>query len=273
LTGSFNSAAIASMLGGIHTAITTAEEARNNYSDGQDAEGLETAGYFVERALIQTLILLDALALTETYKAVAELKNEAKEDYSKVVEHDGDLYLSWISPLRHYLTAIESAFETAGVKSITKDVIEILRGCQYAILDKNCFKEPPAEEADVHARIEAVLRCIFPDLRHQPSISKPIKNFKPDTGLPSIGVLIEYKFVSSPENVATVSDELLADTRGYISKEWTQCIYVIYETGRFRTEAQWNSHFQACEVPSNARVIVICGEEPQSRRTKSRLNA
>jgi hypothetical protein len=32
--------------------------------------------------------------------------------------------------------------------------------------------------------MEAILRCVFKDLKHKPPIGKAIKNFEPDTGLP-----------------------------------------------------------------------------------------
>ena len=99
------------------------------------------------------------------------------------------------------------------------------------------FPIAPQNEKDVHLRIEAILKCIFPDMKRKPSLSKQIKNFEPDTGIPSLETLIEYKFLSRKIDVGGIADQLLADTRGYISKDWKRFLYVIYETNRFRTES------------------------------------
>jgi hypothetical protein len=163
-----------------------------------------------------------------------------------------------------YLSAIETIGPPAVETSITKDIVEILRESLYSITDPRLFPHAPRCEDDVHRRIEGVLRCLFPDRITKPSLAKPIKNFQPDTGLPSIGTLVEYKFIANESRVSTVADEILADTRGYASREWRTFVYVIYETKRFRTEQQWNALLRAAEVPENTSVIVLSGEEPSS---------
>jgi hypothetical protein len=132
----------------------------------------------------------------------------------------GDPYSFWASRVRQYARAFDTTFGSASPSTVTKDLIDILRATVYSITDEECFSSPPSNEAEMHVRIEAVLRCVFPDLRHKPTIGKPIKNFEPDTGLPSVQTLIEYKFVGSKADVKRVADEVLADTRGYVSKEW-----------------------------------------------------
>ena len=72
--------------------------------------------------------------------------------------------------------------------------------------------------------------------------------------------MIEYKFLSRKEDIAAIADQVLADTRGYSSKEWARFLYVIYETNRFRTESEWNQLMRDSEVPSNTTVVVLSGE-------------
>ena len=105
-----------------------------------------------------------------------------------------------------------------------------------------------------------MLRCVFPDLKHKPTLSKPIKNFEPDTGLASIGTLIEYKFISRPEQVGSIADQILADTRGYVHPEWRSFVYVIYETQRIKPEAEWSLLLTSSGVTENTSVIVLSGE-------------
>ena len=141
-----------------------------------------------------------------------------------------------------------------------KDLLQIIRNIHYVITDTAVFATVPANEKDVHLRIEAILKCVFPDLKHKPTLSKQIKNFEPDSGISSLRTLVEYKYVSRKEDVGAIADQLLADTRGYTSKDWERFLYVIYETNRFRTEDDWNQFMRESDVPMNTTVVVLSGE-------------
>lgn len=75
-------------------------------------------------------------------------------------------------------------------------------------------------------------------------MSKPIKNFEPDTGLPSLKTLIEYKFISDKNDAKRVSDEIFADISGYASRDWDSLLFVIYETHRVIEEKKWKEHLR-----------------------------
>src|ERR1700730_7572613 len=160
----------------------------------------EDASWRVQVAFLKMRILLEAAGLPEALKGFCQMEETASKEWD-AMENDeyGEQGLVWVGRLYQYIYAMESAFGQAKVTTIRKDLIEILRATQYSIIDKHCFQNPPANEADVHARIEAVLRCVFPDLLHKPPISKQIKNFQPDTGLPAINTLIEYKFLADQD--------------------------------------------------------------------------
>ncbi|HZX49395.1 MAG TPA: hypothetical protein VFF47_09290 [Nitrospirota bacterium] len=134
--------------------------------------------------------------------------------------------------------------------------------------DKVLFRTTPENEKDVHLRIEGILKCVFPDLKHKPVITKQIKNFEPDTGISSIETLIEYKFLSRREDVATIADQVLADTRGYTSREWKRFLYVIYERNRFKPEKEWNQLLRQSGVPENTTVVVLCSETAKRKKNK-----
>jgi hypothetical protein len=221
-------------------------------------------GWPIQGAYVRTRILLEAVGLLEALKAVQQIETNVANNWgaTEIDQDSGEPYLLWAAKLYQYLFALETTFGEPKVTTVTKDVIQILKATQYSITDRNCFENPPENENDVHVRVEAVLRCVFPDLRHKPPIAKPIKNFQPDTGLPSIGTLIEYKFIADPGEEKRIADEILADTRGYTSKEWRSFIYVIYETKRIKPENQWRQLLRESGVESNTEVIVISGEEP-----------
>jgi hypothetical protein len=217
--------------------------------------------YCIENAFIQTLVLIDRLDLKQTYKELHEIYQKAKKEgfIDTLPGVDGPCF-EWSGKLYTYLKAIGNSFNIHPFSTIiSTDIVSILRSSLYSITDEKLFRSPPSCERDVHERIEAVLRCVFPDLKNKPVISKPIKNFEPDTGLPSVRTLIEYKFISSKEDAKRISDEVLADTRGYFSRDWERFIYVIYETSRIKPEAEWNNMLLECGVPDNTTAVVLSG--------------
>ena len=218
--------------------------------------------YYIESAFTHTLVLLDRLNLSRTYDHIRVIFDKAREEgFLKSKFGVDEPYLFWSAKIYNYLEAIGNSYNVHPFsKLVSKEIVSILKSTLYSITDKKIFQNPPKNESEVHSRIEAVLKCIFPDLKHKPSISKPIKNFEPDTGLPSVRTLIEYKFISSQTDAKRILDEVLADTRGYFSREWESFIYLIYETLRIKPETEWRQMLEECGVPKNTQVLVLSGE-------------
>lgn len=246
---------------------TILAEIRANLSRANNAPFFgDDAAWLLQAAYVRMRILLEALGLTEALKAIQQLETTAASKWNAAEPDEaagGEPYLVWGAKLFQYVNALETTLGQPTPTTVAKDVVQILRATQYSITDKNCFERSPANENDVHVRVEAVLRCVFPDLLHKPPIAKQIKNFQPDTGLPSIRTLIEYKFMSDRGEERGIADEVLADTRGYVSEEWTNFIYVIYETKRIKPEVQWRQLLRQSGVDQNTVVVVISGEEPR----------
>lgn len=254
---------VAEILASVRSSLS---KAQSSFDDGilRDEPSEEYVQYWLENAFIEMRLFLETANLLNALESIKRLHSLAKKNYSKadVSPESGEPYLIWASKLRQYVHAAESIFGEPKSGTITKDVVEILRATQYSIIDPKCFDHAPRNERDVHVRIEAVLQCVFPDLINKPPITKQIKHFEPDTGLPSIRTLIEYKFITCNDEAKRVAEEVLADTRGYISQEWNQFVYVIYETKRIKPEKQWNQLFRSSDVGSNTSILVIHGEEP-----------
>ena len=218
----------------------------------------------LEDAFIRILVFTEAIGLAKAHDRLNELFNQAKKDgLLKDAMGIEENYLVWAHILHTYLDGIATAYNiniSEGI--ISKDISSIIRACEYTITDNKLFQNLPSSEKDVHIRVEGTLKAYFPDLKTEPSLTKPIKNFKPDTGLPSIKTLIEFKFISTDKEAKVVADEILADTRGYYSKDWKQFLYVIYETHRIRPEAEWNDLLRECGVDSNTNAIVLSGTPP-----------
>ena len=228
----------------------------------------------IERCFIKLLAIIESLGLSKLHEIVLSeylRAKETKEGFLVAKETpEGEPFSAIMSRLRQFLSAIEQFYPSDEPTKITKDLLQIIRDIHYTITDKALFKSVPQNEKDVHIRIEGILKCVFPDLKHKPTLTKPIKNFEPDTGIPSIETLIEYKFLSRPDDVGTIADEVLADTRGYDSKDWKRFIYVIYETKRFKRENEWIQLLRQSGVPENTTVVVLSGE-PLTRSKKKKL--
>ena len=232
------------------------------------AANAEDISWLIQHAFVKTRMFLEAAGLPEMLKSLQQLEELAQKNYTQAeyAEELGEVYSVWGSRLRQYVYSIEEIFGEPRTGNITKDLIEILRATQYSITDKKCFHCPPVNESEVHVRIEAVLRCVFPDLIHKPKITKQIKHFEPDTGLPSLRTLIEYKFISNQDEAKRIADEVLSDTRGYVSKVWDRFVYVIYETTRVRPETHWSQLLEESGASENTTMVVISGEEPSNPR-------
>jgi hypothetical protein len=252
----------------IHTVINNLEEQVSKADSRFDqwimlGDDWSEPSWDIELCFIQLLAALEAMSMSELRNHVhtnyIEIKKSPESFSASSVSPDGDPYSTILSEVRQYVRALKALLPNDKNTTVTKDLLDIIKNVHYAITNTAVFPNVPQNEKDVHLRIEAILKCVFPDLKHQPSLSKQIKNFEPDTGIPSLRTLIEYKFLSRKEDIGTIADQLLADTRGYTSKDWERFLYVIYETNRFKTENDWNQLMRESGV-ANTTVIVLSGE-------------
>lgn len=228
--------------------------------------------HYVKKTFIEMLILMESLGLVQTYAIVSELYKEAKESkegFGATGMGQDEPYLIWPGRLSNYIDAIANIHNVEGDETFkTSFLIDILRHAVYPITDSNLFSGPPTNERELHIRIEAILRCVYPDLIHQPSLAKPIKNFRPDSGIPSLSTLLEYKYISSQADSKRVADEVLADRAAYRSRDWKTFLFVIYETKRIRHEKEWKQLFLDSAVSTNTEVIVLSGVPKARKRIK-----
>lgn len=229
--------------------------------------------WVIENCFLKVITIIEAMGLLELHKiAYSEYLSikESKDGFLKGSKTpDGEPYSEIISRIRQYYRVIEQFFPEKDSTTISKDILQILHDIHYTITDKALFQHTPQNENDVHIRIKGILKCVFPDLLTKPPLPKKIKNFIPDTGIPCINTLIEYKFLSRHEDIPIIADQILADTRGYISKDWSRFIYVIYETNRFRPEKDWNQLLKQSGIPESTIVVVLSGEPPKRKKRKN----
>jgi hypothetical protein len=228
----------------------------------------------IESCFLQLLAIIEALELRELHEiALSEYVHfkKSKEGFAASEMGPEEPYSACLSRIWRYHRAVESFFPIEEKTRVAKDLLRIIRDIHYVITDEALYGGAPCNENDVHVRIEGVLKCYYSDLKRKPTLNKPIKNFEPDTGIPSISTLIEYKFLSRAEDVSKIADQVLADTRGYISKDWKYFFYVVYETNRFKRESEWEDLLLQSEVSRNTSIVVLSGESlPKGK--KRRLN-
>ena len=104
---------------------------------------------------------------------------------------------------------------------------------------------------------------MYPDLQTKPTINKMIKNFIPDTGLPTLRTLIEYKYVDSVTVAKNVCDQILAEVCGYASDLYINFVFVIYEHKRFRRAEDWQSALDKSGSRTSLTAILLKGIEPK----------
>jgi len=234
----------------------------------------EIQKYCIDKAFIELLIIIDALGFGNTHKEFNEFYEKAKNHkegltYSTMGEDEP--YLVWPGEIRKYLNAIANITNTETEELfISHDLIEIIRHSVYSISDTKIYSSPPIDERELHDRIESILKCVYPDLLREPTLPKQIKNFRPDTGIPSLKTLIEYKYISNLTECKRIVDEVLADTRGYKARDWNKFLFVIYETKRIKHEKDWKQMIRECGTAENTEIIVLSGvpSPKKQKRTK-----
>ncbi len=250
------------------TALTNLREQESRaasqfYDELEYHEESADPSWHIETCYIQLLVVLEAFNLPALRSMVdadyQSAKGSDKGFLKAAVDFSGP-YSVELSKINRWLSALEILLPNDKHTAVTKNLLDIIRNIHYVITDRSVFDSVPQNERDVHLRTEAVLRSVFRGLLHKPRLSKPIKSFEPDTGIRSLRTLIEYKFLARRGDIARVADEILADTRGYTSKEWRRFLYVIYETHRFRKEEEWNQLLRESGVPRNTTAVVLSGE-------------
>lgn len=97
--------------------------------------------------------------------------------------------------------------------------------CQY-------IKNPPQNEKDVQDILWIMLRSQHERLERKETLPKyGVKAYRPDFGVPELGVLIEVKFIGEKTLVPSIQEAILADLTGYLneSTRYNGAIEIVYD--------------------------------------------
>jgi len=222
----------------------------------------ELVGHLINKAFQATLALCEKYGLTTIAGQIKETLVSAGGDLAALVvdPESGEPYLMWSWKLRSHLDVLKNLYVEEGELPKTLNLVaQMIRQAEYAM---EGIKKNPKDEAELHQFIETMLKSVFPDLVTKPPLIKPIKNFEPDTGIPSLKLLIEYKYLAKKEDAKRVADEILADTAGYKSKDWNYYFFVIYEQHRLKSEIEWTELIKQCGTAKNTWMFVLRGSVP-----------
>lgn len=242
------------------------ERVNGAYQHDDRLDRLADVAEKIESAFIQLLTLSEALGLSSIHGTIqstfANAKREGLCKIESLEDHHGWSY--WANVVSQFIEAIDATYGSPERAStaVSAFLMTLLQNLQIAVTDKRCFG-PPKNEEELHNRCELVLRCYFPDLMRKPPLAKSVKGYIPDSGVPSLSTLLEYKFHSKAEQTASIADQILADTRGYHASEWGNIVFVIYETERFKTTHEWRSLLRQSGVSSAVQLVLLHGESPR----------
>lgn len=218
----------------------------------------------LDRAVLSFVVLLEQYPDTHRtlLKEAKKILTSSRKEPLEVQVVEGEAYLVWPFKLSDLVEMFRSIHihrkETESDRDIDS-LLEILNRSEYYITQTEVFRDVPRSEKDVHVRIEGLLRCFYGDLQTKPRISKTIKSFEPDTEIPSLKALIEYKYITNRSQGRIIIDQVLADMAGYQSPDRDNIIFVIYETGRVFSKADWDRMIDSCKPRNRIECVVIKG--------------
>ena len=228
----------------------------------------------LENAILSFVVLLEQYPDKHgtLLQEARNLLKSSREAPLKVTVLEGEPFLVW--PYR--LLDIVGIFKAIHLpeKKTEKDVsslLEVITNSEYYITETGIFKNVPSSENDVHVRIEGLLKCIYPDLLTKPRLSKLIKSFEPDTAIPSLKTLIEYKYITNRTEGKKILDQILADISGYQTDDYDNFIFVIYETHRLFPKGDWTRIIDSCKPRNPIEFVVMKGVASPKKTTKQIL--
>ena len=250
----------------LRKADATWENAQFGSDRFQDGFGEQVAEAHLIIAWDLMMTLLEKCDLKFLCQRASEEYGSFKKNPSHSLMGPEEPYLVWSWKIQEYADVAQIA--TIGDSEVKAgkhvgSLIKVLENCEKHIQDRRIFAWVPCSEDDVHGRIESVLECLYDGVLRKPPIAKPIKNFEPDTAVPSVKTLIEYKYITSDGDAKRVVDEILADIGGYQGEDYDTFVFVIYETQRFRRLTDWKDMVKRSNPPNQVEVILLKGIKPE----------
>lgn len=228
----------------------------------------ETIHYLIGTTLVRLLVYADALNLPHIHDFLGAWKSKWPESTWSTTEcwftpeADGR-YSPPFSELRGVIDAITIVsrptdtsppeLERRGHFHLEHALRSIAKICR----ERNIV---PSKESDLQTVVHSHLEGIFPDYVRNVQISKPILNFRPDGGVPSLKTAIECKLITSEQAVKIALHGLMEDLSGYAgSSEWQRYYTLCYMSDAFAVEGQITQALRASGNADRWSVVLVTG--------------
>lgn len=220
----------------------------------------------------QLLLIYDSLGLSQS----AEL---LKHEYSSIPNKTNLEFVSYIDELcsdtyallSHNYENISNILQISKQSNenidLEKKALSILKATPKIISDN---KLSPQSEADVKNAVYRILSLFFPDTVREMNIPKVAKTYRPDIGITSLKLAIEYKYAVSEQELKNCMDGIIADFGGYANtQDWIKFVAVIYMNEQFLTDEQIEEHFKEAHKPFNWVIIPVYGIGERKSKVKT----
>ena len=195
---------------------------------------------------------------------------DGKHDELQYDEETGGLYcpalgysLARVAMLESMIPLVEKTAEQSKLEVLEN----VLRNTAKIMKDHGI---EPDRETVIYKAVGNVLSLYFPKLTFNVNFPKPLKNYKPDFGVPELGVAVEYKFATSEVEVKAAVDGIFTDMHAYSgTSPWRTFYAVIYMTGPYYTAEQMTAHVESSSGPKNWKILPVLGTG--SKEAKKRL--
>lgn len=166
----------------------------------------------VEEAWKTIALALELSGAPELKKALdADLKEQTKQSLS--YDDEGDPYSPALVSVRGWVMRLKAVY---GIKSGRTAQREHLRHLLRQTAEiVHLFGVEPEKEKHVSDPVYKIVRLSFPDAVSEPHLTRPLRNFKPEFGIPSLATVVEYKYTASEAETKKVLAGLYEDMKGY----------------------------------------------------------
>lgn len=207
---------------------------------------------------------LSILAFLDSHRFL-ELSNYLKTRWEK--DHESNLLNSFLSdyaeePMLHVVSTFWEIIEAISNIVTNKDnghgqvdknnvnIVSIIKGMPEAALKLNLNI---VKESDLDTLAEAILLPLFPDLNSNPSLGLRESYRLPDSAIPSIHTLLEYKFISNKADIKKIIDVIQADIRNYAQEPWKNLIFVVGQNDPYTNDERLSATI--LKEPSTFKII------------------
>ncbi|MEP7010935.1 MAG: hypothetical protein ABJC13_11480 [Acidobacteriota bacterium] len=235
------------------------------------AERTEALSYRLEGLGQQLPVLLDLMGMDSTrQKFLSSWELSSKDlEFTKIVVTGEDAFL--VSPPLGLVNDILEILSAGSEGVLGEDPADI-RTLEYILRSTpqilNARGISPKRELDIQRVLHEHLENTFPDYTRKVSLPKGLKCFEPDGAIPSLGVLIEVKYIDTKRKVDQIFSGIMEDLSGYGgTKDWTRYYSVIYQTEPFVNETRFDRSLQLSGNSGRWRPIVVAGTGQPKRKT------